>query len=98
MGKQKYPTTEGGITAEGETRQRSYHKSGKLAQRRQTRHLEAVDRQTENVNRLEAALVKSKNKAEAEKKLAHARLTLEKIRGGVPHSELDKKFKAETTK
>lgn len=96
MGKNKYPQTTGGTTVDGEKKQRDHTKTGKLAKRRETKRLEAIARQVERIHQFEAALEKSKNKKAAEVELRYAQLTLQKIRGGKPHAELDKQFKAET--
>lgn len=98
MGKQKYPNTTNGTNVAGEATKRNHTKSGKLQKRRDLRRLEAIARQVENVNELEAQLEKAKNKEEVQKRLTHAQLTLQKLRGGVPHKELEKKFGVETTK
>lgn len=97
MGKQKYPTATGGVTVDGERRQRDYTKTGKLAKRRETRRLEAIERQVVRIQGLEKALEKAKDKAEATKALTHAQLTLQQLRGGVPHKELRQRFNTETT-
>lgn len=73
----------------------NYNKSGKLAKRKETRRLEAIARQVRRVQTLEKALEKNKNKKLAGEKLAHAQLTLQQIRGGVPHAELAKRFTPE---
>lgn len=97
MGKQKYPTTAGGVTVDGEKKQRNHKKSGKLAARRETRRLEAIERQVRRVMKFEKALEKAKDKKSATQKLTHAQLTLQKIRGGVPHAELAKRFTTQET-
>jgi hypothetical protein len=97
MGKQKYPTTGGAVTIDGERKQRDHTKTGKLAKRRETRRLEAIGRQVERVQTLEQALEKAKDKAEAQKAVTHAQLTLQQIRGGVPHKELAKRFATKET-
>jgi len=96
MGKQKYPTTAGGVTVDGERKQRDHTKTGKLAQRRDRRRLEAIERQVVNIQKLEKALEKAKDNAEVQKALTHAQFTLQTIRGGVPHAELRKRFNTET--
>ncbi len=96
MGKQKYPLTAGGVTVEGQSKQRDHTKSGKLAKRRETRRLEAIARQVENIRKLETALEKAKDKAKAQDALTHAQLTLQQIRGGVPHKVLLERFTAPT--
>jgi LPS O-antigen subunit length determinant protein (WzzB/FepE family) len=97
MGKQKYPTTAGGVTVDGERRQRDYTKTGKLAQRRETRRLEAIERQVVNIQSLEQALEKAKDKEVAQRAITNAQLTLQQIRGGVPHKELVKRFTTKET-
>lgn len=98
MGKQKYPTNTTGTSTEGQPKQRDHTKTGKLAKRRELRRLEAIARQVDKIKQFEANLDKAKNKDEAQRKLAHAQLTLQKIRGGVPHKELEKKFAVEPEK
>ena len=98
MGKQKYPQASSGEIADGENKQRNHRKSGKLAKRRELRRLEATARQVERVKKFEKALEKAKKKGPAQAKLTQAQLTLQKIRGGVPHSVLDHKFKTATEK
>ncbi len=92
MGKQKYPTTAGAVSADGERRERDHTKTGKLAKRREVRRLEAIARQVDRIKKLEAVLEKAKDKAEAQKDLTHAQFTLQTIRGGVSHTELRKRF------
>jgi hypothetical protein len=92
MGKQKYPISGGTVTVDGERRQRDNTKSGKQAKRRETRRLEAIERQVINVQSLEKALEKAKDKEPNEKALIHAQLTLQQIRGGVNHKELASRF------
>ncbi len=103
MGKNKYKP-EGSVTAEGgERKQRDHTKTGKLAARRETLRLEAIARQTRRVMEVESALAGKKvnDKLSAYistfktvgDALDHARLSLEKIRGGVPHSTLEAELK-----
>lgn len=92
MSKQKYPTSIEGTTVGGERRQRDYTKTGKLAKRRDTRRLEAIERQVRRIQMFEEQLEKAKNKTEAQKNLIHAQITLQQIRGGVPHNEIAKRF------
>lgn len=92
MGKQKYPTEGGAVTTTGERKQRNYNKSGKLAKRREARRLEAIGRQVERVQKLEQRVEKAKDKGAAQKAVILARLTLQQIRGGVPHKELIKRL------
>jgi hypothetical protein len=96
MGKQKYSTTAGATTSEGERRERDHTKTGKLARRRETRRLEAIARQVNRIKKLETALGKAKDKGKAQKALTHAQFTLQTIRGGVSHEELRKRFETPT--
>lgn len=96
MGKNKYPQTTGVGMVDGEKKRKDCTKTGKLAKRRELRRLEAIARQVENVRDLEALLSKASDKKAADLAIRQAQLTLQKIRGGKPHSELDKAFKAET--
>lgn len=100
MGKQKYPTSNGVTSVDGERQQRDNTKTGKLAQRRATRRLEAIERQVRRIQNLETELGKDENKKDAQRDLAHAQLTLQQIRGETPHAELRNKiYKTnETTK
>ncbi len=70
----------------------NYTKSGKLAKRRECRRMEAIARQVANVQKAEANAAKAKDKSKAEAKVNHANFTLQTIRGGVPHTDLAKKF------
>jgi len=92
MGKQKYPKTGTGVAVDGEYKQRDHTKTGKLAKRREVRRLEAIGRQVERVQTFEKALEKAKDKDKAQKDLDHARLTLQKIRGGMPERDIIKKY------
>lgn len=98
MGKQKYPTTDGGVTTDGTPKQRDHTKTGKLQKRRETRRLEAMARQVERIQGFERDLEKAKNKGAALAILTHAQLTLQKIRGGTPEKVLNHKFKTATEK
>jgi hypothetical protein len=72
----------------------NYNKSGKLAKRKELRRLEELGRQIERVERMKKNAAKAKNKKDAQKKVDHAELTLQMIRGGTPHDVLISKFKA----
>lgn len=72
----------------------NYDKSGKLAKRKELRRLEAITRQLERIERMKKNAAKAKNKKDAQKKVDHAELTLQMIRGGTPHDVLISKFKA----
>ncbi len=97
MGKQKYPTTAAGVTIDGERKQRDHTKTGKLARRRETRRLEAIERQVVRIQKLEKVLEKAEDKTEAQKSISKAQLTLQKIRGGVDQRELVKRFATKET-
>jgi hypothetical protein len=97
MGKQKYSNTTVGVTTGGERKQRDNSKTGKHDKRREVRRLEAIERQVIRIQSLEQALEKAKDKADAQKALTHAQLTLQKIRGGVPHKELRQRFESKET-
>ena len=75
-----------------EKKQRDHTKTGKLAKRRETRRLEAIERQVRRVMTFEKGLEKAKKKGEAQAKLTHAQYTLQTIRGGTPHEVLAKQF------
>jgi hypothetical protein len=77
-------------------KQRDHTKTGKLARRRETRRLQAIERQVRRIQSLETALPKAKKQSEAQAKLTHAQLTLQKIRGGVDHNILLSQFKPQT--
>jgi len=64
----------------------NYDKSGLKAKRKETRRQEAIARQTANIEKAEKNALKAKNKAEAQRKIEHAKLTLLQMRGGVPHT------------
>lgn len=96
MGKQKYPTTDNGTVVAGERKHREHKKTGKLDKHREARRLEAIQRQVARIQTLEAALEKAKDKGKYQKALTHAQLTLQQIRGGVPHPELHKRFNNQT--
>jgi hypothetical protein len=72
----------------------NYNKSGKLAKRRETRRLEAIGRQIDRIEKAKKNAAKAKNKKDAQKKIDHAELTLQLVRGGHPESEIRAKFKA----
>lgn len=69
---------------------RNHTKTGKLAAKRETRRLEAIGRQVKRVMELEKSLEKAKFKVGAQANLAHAQLTLQKIRGGTEQRALEK--------
>ena len=71
----------------------NYTKSGKKAQRKELRRLEAIGRQVERIEKAEKNALKAKNKDEAQRKIEHARMTLLQIRGGTPHQVLQAKAK-----
>ena len=72
----------------------NYNKSGRRAKRKEIRRLEAIGRQLERIERVKKNAAKAKNKKDAEKKVNHAELTLQLIRGGHPETEIRAKFKA----
>ena len=76
-------------TTEIVKKQRSHTKTGKLAKRKELRRHQATERQINRIKILEDNLPKAKKKAEAQAKVNHAQLTLQQIRGGVPHEVLD---------
>jgi hypothetical protein len=96
MGKQKYQQTTGAsATTDGQShKQRDHTKSGKLARRKEGRRLDAIARQVKRIQMLEAAWSKNDTQENMEN-VDKARLTLQQIRGGVPHKVLMAEFKAE---
>jgi hypothetical protein len=66
----------------------NHDKSGKKAQRKELRRLEAIARQVERVEKAEKNALKAKNKADAYRKVNHAKMTLLQIRGGKPHNQM----------
>jgi len=95
----KTKTTSSSAAAMGnERKQRSHAKTGKLARRCETRRLEAIARQVRRISLVEKALKGDKtNKPicsyistfkKPSDSLVHANITLQKIRGGIPHSQL----------
>lgn len=72
----------------------NYNKSGKKAKRKELRRLESITRQLERIERVKKNAAKAKNKKDAEKKVVHAELTLQLVRGGHSESEIRTKFKA----
>jgi len=96
MSKNKYAKEGGNTTTEtGERKHRDHTKSGKKAQRKELRRLEAIGRQVTRIEKAEKNALKAKNKADAQRKVDHAKLTLQMIRGGTPHEVLRKTFNAE---
>jgi len=89
MSKNKYAKTGGIATTEtGEGKQRDHTKSGKKAGRKELRRLEAIARQVTRIEKAEKNAARAKDKAEAQRKIEHAKLTLLQIRGGKPHNQL----------
>ena len=64
------------------------NKSGKKAKRKEIRRLEAIARQIVCIEKAEKNAAKAKHKINAQRKIDHANLTLQQIRGGVPHAVL----------
>ena len=64
----------------------NHNKSGKKAKRKELRRLEAIVRQVVRIEKVEKNATKAKNKKDAQLKVDHAHLTLQMIRGGVPHA------------
>lgn len=109
MSKNKYAkeaVTTGGSGVERKSRDHS--KTGKLARRRENRRLEAIGRQVQRIQLVEAGMAGDKSDPEivgyikgfdvAADAVIHSKKTLSKIRGGVPHSQLDNTvFKGDTT-
>ena len=93
MGKQKYPIATGGVTTDGQPNKRDHTKTGKKAKRQELKRLQAIERQVRRIQTLEKALEKVEDKSAANKGIIEAKLTLQKLRGGVPHIELTKLFK-----
>jgi hypothetical protein len=94
MSKNKYAKEGGTTTTEtGEGKQRDHTKSGKKAQRKELRRLEAIVRQAERIEKAEKNAQRAKDKAEAQRKIDKAKLTLQQIRGGTPHTDLQTKVK-----
>ena len=66
----------------------NYNKSGIKAKRKELRRMEAIARQVDRIAKVEKNALKAKNKADAQRKIDHAKLTLLQIRGGKPHDQL----------
>lgn len=73
---------------ENTSNKRDHTKSGKLAKRKELRRLEAIARQVTRIEKAEKNAQKAKDKALAQEKIDHAKLTLLQIRGGKPHDQL----------
>lgn len=109
MSKNKYAKE--AITTGGsgvERKSRDHAKTGKLARRRENRRLEAIGRQVQRIQLVEAGLAGDKSDPEIigyikgfdvpADAIIHSKKTLSKIRGGVPHSQLNNTvFKGDTT-
>lgn len=104
MSKNKY-TPDGGLkTVDGEQKQRDHTKTGKLLQRKETRRLEAIARQTRRIMEVEKALKGGKvdpkitayigTFKKPEFALVHANLSLRKVRGGEPGAKLAAEWSA----
>ena len=78
----------------GKSGRENYNKSGKLAKRKELRRLEAIGRQIDRIEKVKYNAKRAKNKKDAQKKIDHAELTLQLVRGGHPESEIRAKFKA----
>jgi hypothetical protein len=72
----------------------NHNKSGKQEKRRELRRLEAISRQVTRIEKAEKNALKAKDKAEAQRKIDKAKLTLIQIRGGTPHQDPTVKAKA----
>lgn len=66
----------------------NYNKSGIKEKRKNLRRLEAMSRQEDRIAKTIKNASKAKDKAEAQRKIDHAKLTLLQIQGGVPHNQL----------
>lgn len=109
MSKNKYAKeAETKVGVDGERKQRDHKKSGKLARRRENRRLEAIGRQVQRSQLIQAGVAGEKVDSEIAgyiksftvpaDAVIHARRTLSKIRGGVPHSQIDNiEYKGDTT-
>jgi hypothetical protein len=108
MSKNKYKTeTVTGTGIDGERKHRDHTKTGKLQRRRDNRRLEAIARQNHRIHTVENTLVSGKGTEEIKKYIAsfkttdmalqHAYNTLDKLRGGIPHSKLTVKNEAAPT-
>lgn len=109
MSKNKYANE--AITTGGsgvERKSRDHTKTGKLARRRENRRLEAIARQVQRIRQVEAGVAGQKVDKDITDYLKtftvpadaiiHATKTLQKIRGGIPHSQVDNTvFKGDTT-
>ena len=78
-------------------KQRDHTKTGKLAKKRETRRLEAIERAVRRVQTLEKALEKAKAKGPAQAALNHAQYSLQTIRGGTDQDKLAKQFGIKAT-
>ena len=72
----------------------NHDKSGKKAKKKDLRRLEAIARQIEEIERVKRNAKKAKNKKEAQRKIDHAELTLQLVRGGQTQKDIVAKFKA----
>jgi len=109
MSKNKYANqAETKVGVDGERKQRDHTKTGKLARRRENRRLEAIARQVQRIRQVEAGVAGQKVDKDITDYLKtftvpadaiiHATKTLQKIRGGIPHSQVDNTvFKGDTT-
>jgi hypothetical protein len=66
----------------------NHNKSGKQEKRRELRRLEAISRQVTRIEKAEKNALKAKDKAEAQRKIDKAKLTL------IPHQDPTVKAKA----